>query len=154
MENRIQVDSFKLVGIKVRTTNESEKAQKDLGDLWGRFYSEEILEKIKYKLNDRIYSVYTDYETDFSGEYTAFLGCSVSSFEGQDDELSNLQISGGNFLRFIAIGKLPDVVINTWTEIWRQDDKLKRAYSADFEVYNINSQDRENSEVEIYLSVK
>lgn len=60
----IQVDSFKLVGIKVRTTNESGKAQKDLSDLCRSFYSEKILEKIKYKLNDKIISVYTDYETD------------------------------------------------------------------------------------------
>ena len=154
MENIIQVDSFRLAGIKVRTTNKSGKAQKDLNDLWGRFFSEKIQEKIKFKLTDNIYSVYTDYETDHSGEYTVFIGCSVSSFEDQSDGLSDLQISEGNFRRYIAAGKLPEAVIKTWTEIWKQDDKLNRAYVADFEVYGLKSKDPDNPEVEIYLSVK
>ena len=154
MENIIQVDSFKLAGIKVRTTNKSGKAQKDINDLWGRFFSEKIQEKIKFKLNDNIYSVYTDYETDHSGEYTAFIGCSVSSFEKLPDGLSGIQINGGTYRGYIATGKLPEAVIKTWTEIWRQDDELNRAYVADFEVYDFNSKDPDNPEVEIYLSVK
>ena len=154
MGNIIQLDSFKLVGIKVRTTNKSGKAQKDLRDLWGHFYSENIQEKVKFKLNSKIYSVYTDYEAGHSGEYTAFIGCSVSSFEEQDDGLSGLQIRKGNYRRFMAAGKIPEAVINTWTEIWKQEDILNRAYIADFEVYGLKSQNPENAEVEIYLSVK
>jgi len=59
-----------------------------------------------------------------------------------------------NVLHFRAIGKLPEAVINPWTDIWRQDDKLNRTSSADFEVYDINSHHPENSEVGIYLSIK
>lgn len=154
MVNIIQVDSFKLVGIKVRTTNKSGKAQKDLNDLWGRFFSENIQEKVKFKLNDKIYSVYTDYEAGHNGEYTAFIGCSVSSFEKLPDGLSGLQIRKGNYRRYMAAGKMPEAVINTWTEIWKHNDILNRAYTADFEVYDLKAQDPGNAEVEIYLSVK
>ena len=37
-----QIEAFKIIGIEVRTTNENEQSQTDLGDLWDRFYSENI----------------------------------------------------------------------------------------------------------------
>ena len=61
---------------------------------------------------------------------------------------------GGKYLNFVAKGKLPDAVVNTWKQIWERDNQLNRKYSIDFKIYEPNSQDTEHSEVDIYIAVK
>jgi len=76
-----KVESFKVIGISVRTSNGHSDVAKHIGDLWGRFMSKGIIEHIPNKLEESIYSLYTDYETDHTGAYTAVIGCKVSSFD-------------------------------------------------------------------------
>ncbi len=71
--------AFHVIGIFVRTTNVNNKALKDIGDLFGNFVRQNIIEKIPNKMTEDIYCVYTDYETDFNGPYTTIIGCKVSS---------------------------------------------------------------------------
>ena len=37
---------MKIIGISVRTTNQNEQAMQDIGNLWQRFFSEQLLAKI------------------------------------------------------------------------------------------------------------
>jgi len=59
MDN-VTIEPFKVIGISVRTTNENGQAAKDIGDLWGRFMNEGILQAIPNKIDDAVYSIYTD----------------------------------------------------------------------------------------------
>ena len=43
-----QIDSFKIIGISTETTKKNEASVKDLGKLWGRFYSENIQLILKF----------------------------------------------------------------------------------------------------------
>src|ERR1700756_3559863 len=76
-ENR-SFGEFHIAGISIRTTNKGGQSQKDIGELWGRFMSDNIAHKISGKVNDKVYCIYTEYETDFMGEYTTILGFEVS----------------------------------------------------------------------------
>ena len=51
---------MKIVGISVRTTNQNGQAMQDIGNLWQRFFSEQLLTKIPNKVSDAIYNIYTD----------------------------------------------------------------------------------------------
>ena len=75
----MKIESFKIIGISVRTTNEGGKSSADLGKLWERFYKENVSSKIPGKISDDIYSVYTDYESYYKGSYTTIIGCKVNS---------------------------------------------------------------------------
>lgn len=59
-----------------------------------------------------------------------------------------------NFKKFVVKGSMPQAVMTTWSEIWQQDQELQRAYTYDVEVYGENAQKGDDSEVDIYISVK
>ena len=65
---------MKIIGISVLTTNQNGQAMQDIGNLWKRFFSEQILAKIPNKVSDAIYSIYTDYQKDYTEPYTCIIG--------------------------------------------------------------------------------
>jgi predicted transcriptional regulator YdeE len=147
------VGPFKVIGVSVRTTNADAQAVMDLGALWNRFYSQGISAQIPGKADNDVYAIYTDYNTDHKGAYTAIIGCKVTSLANIPDGMTGKQIEGGRYRRYVAKGKMPHAVIRQWQEIWNDTD-LPRMYSADFEVYGPKSGPDENAEVEICIAVK
>ncbi len=145
-------NGFKLIGISTRTTNENNKSQQDLGELWNKFYSEEIFEKIPNKISNEILAIYTDYKSDYSEDYTTIIGVPVSTLNEIPTGLIGQEFEKENFQKFVAKGEMPNAVLNTWKEIWKNDKELKRKYTYDFEVYGEKSQNGKNSEVEIYVA--
>jgi len=75
------VQKFNVIGIPVRTTNEGGQSGKDIRVLWEKFRSEGVAEKIPHKMDNTLYSVYTDYEGDYDKPYTTILGCKVENLE-------------------------------------------------------------------------
>lgn len=149
---RTQLDSFDLIGIYTRTTNQGGQAQIDIGRLWQRFLTENISNKIPGKISNDTYCVYTDYQSDLNGPYTTLIGCKVASSTSAPNGLTKMTIPGLNFLRIESKGILPDCVVHTWTDIWNSN--IERAYLADFDVYGEGCADPQNATVDIYLSVK
>ena len=145
-------NGFKVIGISIRTTNANNQSQQDLGKLWGRFFSEHIIEKIPNKISSHILAIYTDYESDYTGAYTTVIGVPVSTLDEVPIGLIGREFEADNFQKFVAKGEMSSAVINTWIDIWQRDRELNRKYSYDFEVYGDNSNNGENSEVEIYIA--
>ena len=148
-----QIEEFNIIGIAVQTTNENNQAGIDLGQLWDRFFSENVSEKISNKLSNDIYSIYTEYETDYTGKYTSILGHKVSSLGNIPDGMIGKTFETSNYKKITAKGEMPRAIVTTWLDIWARDKELKRAYKQDFEIHGAKSQQGENSEVEIYLSI-
>lgn len=148
------MENFKIIGISVQTTNQNNQAATDLGQLWGRFYQEEISKQISNRESDDVYAIYTDYESDYTGSYTTIIGHRVTSLDEIPDGLTGREIKNEKLLRYIAKGEMPNAVVETWKEIWANDIALYRTYHADFEVYGEKSQRGEDSEVEIYIGVR
>ncbi|MGB5434320.1 MAG: GyrI-like domain-containing protein [Maribacter sp.] len=139
--SRVQeIEPFKIIGIAVQSTNEGGKSAKDMGDLWGRFYSEEIASKIPNKIDETIYAIYTDYESDYTGSYMAIIGLRVNKLNNIPDGMAGRTFEGGTYKKFIAEGEMPKAIVKQWQYIWEQDKKLNRKYTADFEVYKQDSE--------------
>ncbi len=151
--NKVTVKEFKVVGISVRTTNKNGQSAKDIGALWNRFMAEGVLEKIPNRVDNTIYSIYTEYEGDYTKPYTTLLGCKVTSMETIPEGLVAKTFEGGSYIKFVAKGDLTKgAVYESWSKIWNTD--LGRAYTADFEVYGEKAQNPADAEVDIYVGIK
>ncbi|MFW0716525.1 GyrI-like domain-containing protein [Pedobacter sp. N23S346] len=148
------MENFKIIGISIETTNQNNHAATNLGQLWGRFYNEQISSQIENKESDDVYAIYTDYESDFTGKYTTIIGHRVNSLDYIPEGLVGREINNKKLLRYLAKGEMPDAVVETWKEIWANDIALYRTYHADFEVYGEKSQNGNDSEVEIYIGIR
>ena len=140
---------FKIIGIAVRTTNANGKSMSDIGKLWEDFFSKNISGLIPNKTgNDNLY---TDYETDHTSEYLTILGHKVSSLEQIPKGMIGKEIPKSRYALFQSKGKLPDVVVKKWSEIYATG--LKRNYTADFDVYGEKATDPNNATVETFVSI-
>jgi predicted transcriptional regulator YdeE len=137
---------FYIIGIAVRTSNKDGRAQKDIGSLWARFMSDGIMERIPGRESADIYCVYTDYESDFNGEYTTVLGCRVSPGEMIPEGMSGKIIPASRYHVYSSSGEMPKALMETWNLIWRSD--IERLYTADFDLYGWDAV------VKTYISVK
>jgi len=147
------IEQFKIIGIAIRTTNENNQAVGDIANLWNKFLSEKIIEIIPNKISPEIYSVYTDYEGDYTKPYTTVLGCKVENLYQIPEGMVGKEFEGGKYHKIIAKGDITKgVVVQEWLKIWNSN--LKRAYTADFEIYGEKAQNPENAEVEIFVAIK
>ena len=152
MKNRT-IEPFIIIGISVRTINHEDTAAKDIGALWNTFMTEGIGSQIPNKIDESIFAVYTNYESNHTKPYDTILGCKVSSLKEIPEGMVGQAFEGGNYTQFIANGNLNQgVVYNTWNEIWGQD--LNREFTADFEVYGSKAMNPEEAEVDIFVATK
>jgi len=149
----MKVEPFKVIGISVRTTNENGQAAKDIPVLWEKLINEDILNAIPNKIDNTIYSIYTDYEKDHTKPYTTVLGCKVESLDNIPEGMVGYSFDGGDYIRFTTKGDLSkDLVINEWIKIWNME--LGRIFTADFEIYGEKAQNPSDAEVDILIAVK
>ncbi|MBC8051695.1 MAG: effector binding domain-containing protein [Sphingobacteriaceae bacterium] len=151
--NKVKIEPFMIIGISVRTTNENNQAAIDITDLWGKFMGENVLEAIPNKVDDTIYSIYTNYESDHTKPYTTVLGCKVSTLTSIPDGMIGKSFDGGNYVKLSAKGDLmKGLIINKWIEIWEMD--LDRAFTADFEVFGEKAQNPTDAEIDFLIALK
>ncbi len=151
MQN-VKVQPFNLIGISIITSNDNGQAAEEIGGLWQRFMSENLLDKIPNKVDNTIYSMYTDYEGDHTQPYRVILGCKVDNLEQIPDGMFGKSIEGGQYFKTSAKGDLmKGLVVNKWLEIWEMG--LDRKYTADFEVFGEKAQDPGNAEVDFFIAI-
>lgn len=145
---------FKIIGIKVRTTNENKQAAHDIPILWEKFKSENVVDLIPNKIESSVLSIYTNFESDHTKPYDTIIGCKVSTLSDIPTGMAGQEFEDGNFAKFISKGNLNEgSVYNTWLEIW--ETKLERTFLYDYEVYGEKkSLNPTNAEVEIFVAVK
>ena len=68
------LESFYIIGAYVRTTNQDGKSIIDIPRLWNKFMSEGLINTIPNKIDDKIYCVYAEYDSDHLNPYTTILG--------------------------------------------------------------------------------
>ncbi|WP_459209592.1 GyrI-like domain-containing protein [Aquimarina rhabdastrellae] len=150
-----KIEPFKVIGITVRTTNENGKAAQDIPALWNRFVKEKLVRQIPNRIDDTVYGMYTDYESDYKGYYTTIIGCKVSELEEIPEGMEGKSFEGGMYIKITGKGDLNQgVVFNEWMKIWEMDKELNRSYTVDFEVYDQRAQNPNDAEVDILVAVK
>lgn len=149
----VKIEPFNIIGISIRTTNENGQASKDIAELWQRFMSENTLSKIPNKVNNEIYSLYTDYESDHTKPYTAILGCKVENLDDIPNGMLGKSFRRGKYVKTTVKGDLmKGLIFNHWSKIFEMD--LDRNYIADFEVFGEKAQNPSDAEVDFYVGVK
>ena len=153
-----QQDAFEVIGIQVRTNN----AKEATGDgaiprLWQRLFGEGILNQIPDKADQSITVVYTNYSSDWNGDYDYTLGTKVKSGTKAPEGLVSVTVPAGKYLEFeSARGPGQTVVPQVWKQIWAyfQDPANPlRDYKADFERYGAVS-DPAGAQAHIFMRVK
>ena len=147
---QVTIDKFNITGISVRTTNQNNQSHHDLNQLWQHVFNSGILHRIPGKKNNKIYCIYTDYKSDYQDEYTAIIGVETDIDIVMPDELTRVQIKKGNYIKYEETGKIPDIVMNLWQNIWKSN--LKRKYTTDFEVYE-EMDSADNTNVKVFIAV-
>lgn len=148
----IDQPTFFLIGVSTRTTNEGGQSGTDINQLWQRFFAENVRERIPGKLDEDTLTLYTNYESDHNGPYTVFVGCRVASLDKIPKGMDGISVVGGSFAVYQRQGKIPDIVLGTWMNIW-QETAYKRSFLGDYDVYKPGT-DTENAEVEIWVGVR
>ena len=139
-----------VVGIAARTNNYDSNMSTVIGELWNRFYSENIYDSISNKKNDKALGIYTDYEGDEKDNYTVLTACEVNSIPANNNNLSVCKIPEGNYAKFVIKGDMYKAVADAWQEIWQMN--LPRTFIYDFEEYQ--NDDMNNAEIHIYIGIK
>lgn len=152
MENN-QINKFKLVGLRLenKTTNENNQSSRDCGDLWQKFEKDKIFDLIPNKLTNEIYAVYFNYEKDETKPFSYFIGCKVDENSIVPEGLDSLNIPSQNYVKYTAKGIMTGCITEAWRKIWNSD--IQRKFGFDFEVYDERSQNWNDAELDIYISI-
>ena len=149
---KVKVDSFQVVGLAQRTSNANGQAAREIAELWGRFVQEQLVAQIPNRVDDTIYSLYTDYEGDHTQPYTVLLGCRVANTEQIPEGMESRTIRGGEYVKFNTRGDLNDgIVVEQWHKIWNSN--LPRAYTSDYEVWDARAQNPADAEIDFYIAL-
>jgi predicted transcriptional regulator YdeE len=109
------LEKFYVAGITVRTNNVTELNEEtaQIPQLWQRYIDESIESKTFNKSNNfAMYGVYNKYEKDVNSDYDYTIGVEVTKPKNA------ITIEKDKYLVFSKKGEFPDVVIDTWYDVW------------------------------------
>lgn len=161
--NTVALPEIKLVGIKCRTNNdhifETNPSTNKIAATAQKYFHNELAKKIPDKINPGVtYCVYTEYESDFRGDYTYFIGEEVNSTNNLPEDYATITIPVQNYSKFTnEPGAMPDVCVDMWKTIWKMGSKElggERLYLADFEIYDERALDHNKVVLDIYVGIK
>ncbi len=150
---------FKLAGISIRTNNKAEADPKTakISSLVNEYFAGSIATKITNKKSPgKTFIVYTEYESNYTGEYTCFIGEETTEFNNLHANLKTIIIPAQQYIKFTTeAGSIPKIAIDSWIKIWQTPElEQERLYQADFEIYDERAIDPNNAILDIYVGVK
>ena len=150
--------AFNVIGLAVRTNNKTEATgQGEIPKLWQRFMQEGTADKIPNRADQDLLAIYTDYESDQTGEYTYVIGSRVTSTTNVPAGLTLKEIPAGSYAVLESDkGPAPVVLPKIWQQIWSMSAKDlggQRAFQADYEVYPAGV-DPQNVQVTLHIGLK
>ena len=143
-----RIKKLMISGISTITNNELEMNEESskIPQLWEEYFQQDIYKKTFDKAkSDFMYGVYSNYESDDTGNYKVTVGVEVTKPKNA------IVIEDKKYLVFSKQGELPMIVTDLWEEIWdyfAKNDEYERAFEIDFEKFT------NENEVEIYVSIK
>lgn len=90
----------------------------------------------------QVYAVYTDYQSDHTGEYTFGLGFVLQPKQDIPKGMSELILPTADYLVYPATSTKTEDIVATWQQVWHDFDPqhlkhapLRRSYTTDYERY-------------------
>lgn len=143
-----EIEKIMFSGISTVTNNKDEmdEGTGKIAGLWNEYMDKNIFSKTFNKSKkDYLYGVYSQYESDVNGNYQVTIAAEVTKPKNA------IVVEDQRYLVFYNKGEFPDVVMDTWAQIWEyfedEESQYKRAYKVDFEKY------LSMDEIEIYISI-
>lgn len=157
----LNLPDTQLLGIKVRTSyqNETNPLTSEIALCVQRYWQEGVADKLPNRVNPgRLFAAYFEYESDYTGEYSYFLGEEVSSVEEVPDGLSSLVVPAGAYTKFTTMpAPIPHVIMDAWQKIWQLDASElggERKYAVDFEIYDERALNPMAAVIDVYVGTK
>jgi len=137
-------------GLSIRTDNETEM-DANKGQISGLWQTFDNTVPVDYKKGERVYGIYTNYESDHTGKFTVYAAFDGNIFPAEA-ELKQISIKEGKYLVFSHKGEMPQIAIDAWTQVWNYfstaNVEHQRLYSTDFEYYP------NGNEIEVHIGIK
>jgi predicted transcriptional regulator YdeE len=141
-----------VMGVQRRTSNADGRSVQDIPSCWQDFLTKNMASKIPYRAKTpAMFAVYSDYESDWTGEYSYMIGCEVTKADRIPEGLAVARIPTQTYAAFTATGQMPDAIQGVWMSIW--GTKLPRTYTFDFEQYDARFTRKQNKEADVYVAV-
>lgn len=144
----VNITSLNISGLKTRTSNVNEQSAETakIAPLWNKV----VEDCFPYMLvSGSVYAVYSNYESDVTGQYDLLVGS--DKFSSSLENTESVEIQEGSYLKFSKDGDMPEACISLWQDIWTyfesDDCQHVRSYTTDFEKYT-------QTGVDIYISIK
>ncbi|MFD1545248.1 GyrI-like domain-containing protein [Nonomuraea guangzhouensis] len=130
-----------VVGIAVRTSNadEIDPARAKLPVLWQRAGAPGAFAHVPGRVDENLYAVLTDYESDQHGAYTQIVGIGVRTVPRLPEGMVAVRVPAGTALRVEARGQMPQAIVEAWQQVWKHTESggtPPRAFTTDLEVHH------------------
>jgi predicted transcriptional regulator YdeE len=130
-----------VVGFVVRTTNadEMDPARARLPALWQRAGAPGAFAHVPGRVDENLYAVLTDYESDHHGAYTQIVGIGVRTVPRLPEGVVAVRVPAGPAMRLEARGPMPQALIEAWQQVWKHTESggaPSRAFTTDLEVHH------------------
>jgi predicted transcriptional regulator YdeE len=157
----VERSEIKLIGIRARTSYSQElnPMEASIFKCVQKFFHETLFEKIPNRKNPgTTICAYSEYESEYKGAYTYFIGEEVTAVPSPLPEgLHALTIPPQRYVRYTSgPAPMPEVVVNAWKNIWSLSPKElggKRSYLTDFELYDERAADHTAIVLDIYIGI-
>jgi len=136
-----------IVGIELRTSNDV--AFTEIPKHWKRFTETDVAQRVRGKISDDVYAVYTNFENQGSnnkGTYSFILGYAVEDAHEPAEGLASAVIPASSYEVFNIPDNDPSKVGDVWMKIWALKDQSK-TFVCDFEKYGVTG------DIEIFVGV-
>ncbi|MER7505318.1 effector binding domain-containing protein [Nonomuraea pusilla] len=140
-----------VVGFAVRTTNadELDPLRAKLPALWQRAGAPGAFAHVPGRVDENLYAVLTDYESDHHGAYTEIVGIGVRTVPRLPEGMVAVRVPAARSLRVEARGPVPQVLVEAWQQVWKHTESggtPPRAFTTDLEVHHLDG-------VDLYIAV-
>ncbi|MFI7637642.1 GyrI-like domain-containing protein [Nonomuraea sp. NPDC049400] len=140
-----------VVGFAVRTTNadEMDPARAKLPALWQRAGAPGAFAHVPGRVDENLYAVLTDYESDHNGAYTQIVGTGVRTVPRLPEGMVAVRVPAGRSLKLEARGPMPQALLDAWQQVWKHTESggtPSRAFTTDLEVHHPEG-------VDLYIAV-
>ncbi|MEO3873009.1 effector binding domain-containing protein [Nonomuraea sp. B12E4] len=140
-----------VVGFAVRTTHadELDPERAKLPMLWQRAGAPGAFAHVPARLDENLYAVLTDYESDHNGAYTQIVGIGVRTVPRLPEGMVAVRVPAAQALLLQARGPMPQALIDAWQQAWKHSESggtPARAFTTDLEVHHRDG-------VDLYIAV-
>lgn len=130
-----------VVGFAVRTTSaaEADPARAQLPGLWARAGAPGAFAHVPGRVDENLYAVLTDYESDHHGAYTQIVGTAVRTAARLPEGMVAVRVPGVPAMLFEARGPMPDALTEAWQQVHKHTESgaaPARAYTTDLEIHH------------------